>query len=178
MPPPAHTTTKEVDKPPKPSHWPNPGPTPTFTADKELESKGNCCLFSLPPAAAGAPKKALTEFLVCFLSISTDYGRPRTQVSNISIQFINTKPLLFSWGWKNLVRHSSPSSLPLPILPSGLHPICPCSFLPDICLSFWPIMSVGPHILSLCFSKSAANCKRKIVPNLVWDRTFFFFFLF
>ena len=35
---------------------PTPGPTPTLTPYAS-ESKGNCYLFSLPPAAAGVPVK-------------------------------------------------------------------------------------------------------------------------
>ena len=60
----------------------------------------NCCLFSLPPAAAGAAVKPCLNFLSGIWSISIDWGRPGTLVGNNNTE--NTKgswwflaPLLF-----------------------------------------------------------------------------------
>ena len=41
-------------------------------------SKGTCYLFLLPSAAAGAPIKHCLNFLTSLLSISIDWGKPRT----------------------------------------------------------------------------------------------------
>ena len=69
-----------------------PGPTPTLTLYKEpapaspqRESKGNCCLILVPPAAAGIPRKPCQNFLSGLLSISTYWGRPRTLDGNTHI---------------------------------------------------------------------------------------------
>ena len=87
--PPAHTTTKGWSDHLSYPSSPTPGHTPTLTPYKEPAhhprqgvSKGNCYLFSLTPAAAGAPVKPCLNFLPGLLSISIDWGRPRTLVGN------------------------------------------------------------------------------------------------
>lgn len=52
------------------------------------ESKVSCYLFSLLPSATGTPIKICLNFLPGLLSISIDWGRPRTLV-NIT-QFLHT----------------------------------------------------------------------------------------
>ena len=79
-----------VGKAPKPPLWPNLWTHPyphsikgTSSPAPQGASKGTYCLFSLPSAAAGTPSKVSSpESFVWPLSISTDWGRPRTLVGN------------------------------------------------------------------------------------------------
>lgn len=64
------------------------------------------------------------------------------------------------------------SSHPLSTLPSGLCPIWPCFFLPNVYFSTWLIISLGLHTLFLAFQNQPPT-ERKMVPNLIWDRTFY-----
>ena len=82
---PAHTTTKGVGRPPKPRLWPDPykeRDCPPHTHLGEPASKVTCCLFSLPPAMAGTPNKALPEFPVWPLVNFYWLGKPRTLLWN------------------------------------------------------------------------------------------------
>ena len=98
--PPALTISKGVGKTPKPPlstplarsldtlptfnlykkpASPTPSP-PQLHPPTSGASKGRCYLLSLPPETTGAPVKPCLNFLTGLLSISIDWGRPRTLV--------------------------------------------------------------------------------------------------
>ena len=83
-----------------------PGHTPTPTPYKEQAppplprgaNKGNCYLFLLLLAGAGAPTKICPNFLTGLLSISIDWGRPRTLVGiNTLLINVSRASLVAQW---------------------------------------------------------------------------------
>ena len=69
-------------KPPLgPDPWAPPSPQTRNSSPPSLGmSRITCCLFLLPPAAAGAPVK--TSLISCLLSVSSDEGRPKSMLGN------------------------------------------------------------------------------------------------
>ena len=68
----SHGSSRPLDPPPYSPHVRS-----RLTPPQE-PSKGTCCLFLLPSAAAGAPVKPGLSFLSGLWSTSTEPGRPRT----------------------------------------------------------------------------------------------------
>lgn len=80
----AHNIAKEVglhlSSPSRPStgsalpspYIKNKLPAPSRGANKQASNEGTCCLFSLPAAAAGAPRKLCLNSSSGLLSISID----------------------------------------------------------------------------------------------------------
>ena len=161
-----------------------PGPTSTLTLYKEpaptppkRESKGNCYLSLLPPAAAGAPRKPCQNFLSGLLSISIYWGRPRTLDGNtpiilspwahryfsatLQLQWLPSAPWLYlvSVTWKTL--------------PADSHLVAPyhSDHISDV--PFTPTEDFPGHQMS-----GYSSPKHQNIVTITWTIAFCFMFFF
>ena len=88
----AHSTTKGVDRPPKPPLRPNPGPTcipyKQPARPGSWSKQGKLLLVFTPSCCSKNPNKALPEFLAWPLINFYWLRRPRTLVSNILLLYV------------------------------------------------------------------------------------------